>query len=337
LRRSWACSGYYHYYGHREYDAALRALRQAEALAPDDAEVLVPIAWVLRRKGQFEDALSYFAKAFERDPRNQELVIPYAWTLVTVRRFEEAVRLAELLVSISPDAEGSYQLLATLPLLTSGDTAAAIAAIERTQGRVDKDRVLLSWPPLSRSLAARYGTELRRTNSAVANDTVGFMVQWQTSGLTPAAYFLQKAEVLRSLGDALGALAHFDSARVVLEPLVRSREGAIWNYQGDLPAALGVAYAGLGRKAEAIRYGRKGVESLRAVGDPYMAPRIDMQLAEIYLMTGEPELALDQIERASRATGLFSPASLAIDPLWAQLRSHRRFQALLKELPPGRR
>jgi tetratricopeptide (TPR) repeat protein len=68
---------------------------------------------------------------------------------------------------------------------------------------------------------------------------------------------------------------------------------------------LGVALAYLGRRAEAIREGERGVafNTKAPLGHPYN----DLQLAHIYLLVGEPEKALDRLEAVLKIPNSFSP------------------------------
>jgi TolB-like protein len=328
--------GYYHYYVRREYDAALEAFRQAEALSPGDPEILIPAGWVLRRQGRWDEALDKFRAAFARDPRNWDNVYAsLSESLTVLRRYAEAERYLELSISIAPDLAPTYNTLALLRIMESGDTAAAAAMVERGAHRAEMANILLSIPIVSRVLARRFGPRIRATTSAVVTDSSGMNAEWMGPELTPAAFFLQKARMLRVQGDTGTARAHFDSARVAIEPLERRVPAAvIWSQQGSLQSVLGVVYAALGRKVEGIRYGRSGLEAVLRVGDALTEPMRRADLAEIYVMVGEHELALDQLELLLKLPSWVTAASLRVDPLWATLHSHPRFQRLTAEVRP---
>jgi TolB-like protein len=325
--------GYHHYYGRRAYDAALTAFARAEAVSPGDPEALLPAGWTLRRMGRFEEALAKFHAAHDRDPRNWDNVLAsLAQTLLILGRFEEARRHMEMAITIAPDLAAGHSNLALLHIMAAGDSAAAADAVERGARDDDLARVLFDFPVVSRVLARRFGTRISATTSAVTNRSPDLMsTSWLGQDLTLPAYFLQKGQLLRAAGNNAAARAHFDSARIVIEPLVR-RTGAavIWSAQGSLHSGLGIAYAALGRRAEAIDYGRRGLDSVLRVGDAWTAPMRRAELAEIYLVVGEQELALDELERLLAEPGLLSAAALRVDPIWAPLRPHPRFQRLLQ-------
>jgi serine/threonine-protein kinase len=91
---------------------------------------------------------------------------------------------------------------------------------------------------------------------------------------------------------------------------------------------LGIAYAGLNRKEEAIREGKKAVELLPVSIDAVDGPQIVLYLARIYVMVGDYNAAIDQLEYLLSIVRLSIPY-LRINPDWAPLRNHQRFQKLL--------
>jgi serine/threonine-protein kinase len=94
---------------------------------------------------------------------------------------------------------------------------------------------------------------------------------------------------------------------------------------------LGIVYAGLGLREEAIREGQKAVEMNPPTQDHLTAPLFEVaNLAEIYVMVGEHEAALDQLEYLLSIPCPISPPLLRADPLWDPLRDNPRFQALLE-------
>ena len=117
--------------------------------------------------------------------------------------------------------------------------------------------------------------------------------------------------------------AHGDSARVVLEPRVRSLRD-----EAKLLGPLALAYSHLGRHAQVIRAGERAASRLRIERDAVSGPFVLGYLARVHLMAGQPEQAIAIPERLSRLPAWVSPAELRADPLWDPLRGHPRFQRL---------
>ena len=92
---------------------------------------------------------------------------------------------------------------------------------------------------------------------------------------------------------------------------------------------LGLALAYQGRKADAVREGERAVVLSPVSKDAHTGPYIQHQLARIYLLVGESEKALDQLEPLLQIPYYLSPAWLKIDPNFDPLRRHPRFQKLL--------
>lgn len=94
-------------------------------------------------------------------------------------------------------------------------------------------------------------------------------------------------------------------------------------------ALLGLALAYLGRKEEAIRQGERGLALLSVAKDGYHGPYQQRVLVRIYMLVGEPEKALDQLEPLLKIPYYLSPSWLKIDPNFDPLRKNPRFQKLV--------
>ena len=93
---------------------------------------------------------------------------------------------------------------------------------------------------------------------------------------------------------------------------------------------LGIAYAGLGRKVEAIEKGIQVVQLLPLSKDAYSGPsRIEI-LAQIYTDVGEFDKAIDQLELLLSIPSLISKHILMLEPRWDPLRKHPRFKSLVE-------
>jgi serine/threonine-protein kinase len=118
--------------------------------------------------------------------------------------------------------------------------------------------------------------------------------------------------------------AYYDSAsRVVLALLQRQPDDS------RLHSALGLAYAGLGRRQEAIHEGERG-EELRPISkDSYQGYYRAWDLARIYVMVGKYDAAIERLEYLVSIPGYLTPAWLRIDPAWDPLRRNPRFERLV--------
>src|SRR5204862_7338392 len=105
-----------------------------------------------------------------------------------------------------------------------------------------------------------------------------------------------KAEYYDLTGDTPRAHAYFDSARVVLEAKMATRPANKASEQWPVEMPLGLAYAGLGRRADAIRLGRQGAELVPVSRDALAGPLMLFGLAESYVLGGEDEAARAQPE-----------------------------------------
>jgi tetratricopeptide (TPR) repeat protein len=126
-------------------------------------------------------------------------------------------------------------------------------------------------------------------------------------------------------GDAANVRTYAEEARKAYEEQLRAAPNDAARH-----ASLGLALAYLGRKEEAIREGQSGVALAPVSKNSFNGPYIQHQLARIYMLTGEPEKALDQIEPLLKIPYYLSRGWLKIDPNFDPLRKNPRFQKLVE-------
>jgi serine/threonine-protein kinase len=115
-----------------------------------------------------------------------------------------------------------------------------------------------------------------------------------------------------------------DSARIVHESRVRTAPHIINNY-----SRLGLVYAGLGMKEEAIRSAKKAVELEPIDKNAYYGPNHHLWLSYIYSIVGEYDKAFDEIELLLSIPYYFTTWDLKLNPYWDPMRDHPRFQELI--------
>jgi predicted Zn-dependent protease len=143
----------------------------------------------------------------------------------------------------------------------------------------------------------------------------------------PRAYW--QGVVARWQGDSAKAQTAFAAAR--------SEVAKILEKQPDFPASLsllGLIDAGLGKKEEALREGRRACELLPISADAVDGPTLAVNLAQIYAWTGEKDLAIEQISAVERVPNNLSYGFLKLHPNWDSLRGDPRFEKIVASLAP---
>ncbi len=308
--------GYYYYWGLQEYDEALREFGAAKNIRPNDPRIIEAEGYILRRKGEFQDAIDRLKQALLLDPRSYRLPFEIGMTCNAVRRYAEARDYFNQSISLAPDQKMSYAGLAQNIVLSKGDLRESRRWLER-MGR--STEVVPSWFWLDQELMERdYDAALLTVKSIEAGEEV---TVWQ---YIPKSLLL--AEVYDLKGDASVARAYYDSARVLLEGILeRDPE------RHSVHIMLAAAYAGLGRKADAIRQGEKALELDPIMNDAFDRPFLFEQLAQVYTEVGEHDLALDRLEQLLTVPSGTSTERLRLEPQWDPLRDNPRFQRLLEK------
>ncbi|MFQ5653002.1 MAG: tetratricopeptide repeat protein, partial [bacterium] len=315
--------GNYYYHGKLEYKPAIQEYNEAIRLQPNNTEAFLGLGSVLRRQGKMTEALEIFIKAFGLDPRNSIYALTTGETYLLLGEYDRAEQFLDITISLAPDMILPYYLKTRTLLLSQADTRQARAVI----GAALEGKIGVGDPFFGYSLAICHildGNLARALDDLFGIRKIDDQYMFKPEDLLVAQiYGLMKNE----------SLAHkkYGSARRMLEK-------RITEYPEDsrLYSSLGLTYAGLGRKADAIRAGKRGVELLPISIEAWRGSFRLLDLAQIYTMTGEPDLALDTLaDLLAKPTDAISVALLKIDPTWAPLREHPRFQKLLQKYSSG--
>jgi tetratricopeptide (TPR) repeat protein len=121
------------------------------------------------------------------------------------------------------------------------------------------------------------------------------------------------------------AKKYYDEALNILETKIREQPE-----DARLHTSLGIAYAGLGRREDAIHEGKVGINLLPVTKEAWRGPRRVDDLAKIYVMVGESDAAIKQLEFLLSVPGEMSIPLLKLDPAWDPLRNHPRFKKLIE-------
>src|SRR5438876_1982339 len=95
--------GFHYYACLKNYDTAVNYLEQAHRLLPNNGRIPQALAYVERRRGNWEKSDAYFNEAEKLDPRNVNLLSQHARSYICLRRFSEALGNLEQILNITPD------------------------------------------------------------------------------------------------------------------------------------------------------------------------------------------------------------------------------------------
>jgi tetratricopeptide (TPR) repeat protein len=201
-------------------------------------------------------------------------------------------------------------------ITSRGDLQQARQVIESALAHVDSAQVFALLPQgLYRFLLAALGNDYFRALQRLARPS---------AVLDSGSYFLGRAETWRWEGRPELARPYYDSARVWWERRVAARPDDPLGF-----SELGVANAGLGNREAALRAGRTAVNLVPISKDGHRGPTWALYLAQIEVMVGDQDDAIEQLAEILRHPSLISRAFLRVHPVFAPLRSHPRFSSLV--------
>jgi tetratricopeptide (TPR) repeat protein len=216
--------------------------------------------------------------------------------------------------ALAPDEVWGYAFNAVSYWLGSGDLEAARAVLQRM---TDNDEPTAQYIWFSQEvLEGDYQAALDRLASLSVE-----IIEVPDASI-PTAFLA--GLVYQATGNTARARTSFESAVVVLERQVAVRSG-----DGRVHSALGLTYATLGRRDDAIREANLAVEMIPVSEDALRGPKQIDLLAQTYRALGEYDAAFDQLEYELSIPAMMSVEWLRIDPGWAPLRDHPRFRALV--------
>jgi serine/threonine-protein kinase len=253
------------------------------------------------------------------EPKNATFLANFAESCVLARRYADADRAFERAIVLSPQWDDPYGEKAWLQVQWHGDLDKAQAVLDEA-GRiagVTDDYGFLADCRLRVALARRdYQGALRQLESETRR---AFDMQDQYSPVP-----LLRGQVQRLAGQDELARRSFEAARLELEQKLTQDPA-----DARFHSALGIAYAGLGRRVEAVREAKLGCDLMPASKDAWRALYRPEDLALVYTMIGKPSEAIAQLDDLLARSGQFTANVLRLDPRWDPLRSDPRFQALL--------
>ncbi|HEU4649538.1 MAG TPA: protein kinase [Gemmatimonadales bacterium] len=297
----------------RNWGQALAAYDAGLAREPASAELLTATARAELSLGRWNDAVAHLQRAQTLDPRSVSTLELLGRTLGFLQRWPEAQDAIDRGLALVPASLPLLLCKATY-LVSKGNLAAAQAVVRNLPKEIDQSAAAAFF-------ATYYDLYWLLDD---AQQRLVLALPLSAFGDDPATWALTKAQLEHLRGDAVAARAWADSAQRAYAVQLRELPD-----DPQLHVLRGLALAYLGRRDEAIQEGQRGVSLAPISKEAWSGPYYEHQLARIYLVLGEPEKALDQLEPLLAMPSYLSPGWLRIDPNLAPLRDNPRFKKLV--------
>ncbi|HEY7002438.1 MAG TPA: protein kinase [Candidatus Udaeobacter sp.] len=311
------------YRGYFDYDGARTELALARQALPNTPQIFHTLGLMDRRQGRWPEALRNFERASELDPRNVLLLNSLAGACWFARSYDEADNAFARVLAINPNDSDARLRRAFNALSWRADIGAFRAAVEKIKA---DDPAFAQTDGMK---GAMFMLALANHDFAAAGRIAEMLPENDPRDEAGLGRSFSKGVVARMKGDAAGAYSAFSIARGEQEEAIRAQPD-----ETKLLCGLGLIDAGLGRKEEALREGRRAVELIPVEKNSLDGPIVLTYFAKICAWTGERDKAIEQLEIAAKIPAGPDYGELRLSPMWDPLRGDPRFEKIATSLTP---
>jgi TolB-like protein/Flp pilus assembly protein TadD len=312
------------YFGYLDYDGALGELEVARQTMPNEPRLFLLKGVIERRQGHWEESIRNLERAVDLDPRNIFTLQQTSLNYLFLRRYRDEEAVLDRALAIAPNDAVAQADRALAELNWHADTRPMRQMVDSIQATNPGALPRIANPWLIWALGER--------NAVAAEEALKAFGENRPSLSNDNVYLTRlflEGVVGRMTKDENKARSAFTAARAEQEKTVQTQP----NY-GPALCVLGLIDAGLGRKEQALREGRRAIELLPVQKDAINGPAMIKYFAMIAAWVGDNDLACEQLAAAVRIPGSLSYGQLKLFPFWDPLRGDPRFEKIVASLAP---
>ncbi len=320
--------GFYHYACLKDYDTAVSYFEQARQFLPNSSRIPELLAYLTRRRGQWDQSEAYFNQAEQLDPRNVALLFQHALLYKTRRLFSQALRKLDQILNITPDDMDTIMEKAVIAQ-AEGDLPRAAALMASMQPAADNTNALET---------QAYQAILERSHAPITSRLKELLAKSDPpldSSKGELRFWLGWTQEV--VGDHVSAQLSWQQARRELECFITQEPD---NY--SLLGGLALTEMSLGDKAAALAHSEQAIAAVPIEKDALDGPASIEFLARVAAGLGDADRAIAALQKLISTpyagplgpSAPLTPALLRLDSMFDPLRNDPRFQKLCEEKKP---
>jgi tetratricopeptide (TPR) repeat protein len=311
LIESQIAQGFYFYYCKGDYYNALKYFEIAADRDPGNYQPMFYMAMVYRKMGEWEKSKGLINKVIKLNPQEALYLTNIGFSFDYQRNYDSALIYHQKAIDMLPGWPNPYKNKIQTYILKNGNTVDARKVLDsataKTEDKYFEMKIMLY------IYERKYVEALQLAQEWIHEDPKD-----------PVKKYIYLARISGLQSNPLNEGKYYDSSLIFLnKEVVRDPTNA------EIHSFIGIAAAAKGYKEKAIVEGKIAVDL--TVNNKLEEIEMKISLAQIYLMTGEFNTAIKNLENLLTGPSLLSVNLLRLDPIWKPLANNSDFQTMIKK------